>query len=104
MNRSDLVEHDVNVRNAWVSLIDADVAKKIRLIAQPARLALYQDLDAKIKAKYLETLRELNKNLVVIQLKGFGPLRQSTNQQPLDMVLMDVTHDVLTESGYIVSN
>lgn len=104
MNRSEMCEHDVNVRNAWVSLMPADAATKIAAIAQPTRLNLYKDLDAKIKTKYLETLRDLNKELEVIQLKGFGPLRQSKNQQPLDQVLMDVTRDVLTESGYIVSN
>ena len=104
MNRSEMVEHDVNVRNAWVSLMPADAAKKIRLLAQPARAALYTDLDNKIKTKYLETLQVLNKELEVIQLKGFGPLRQSKDQQPLDQVLMDVTQTVLTESGFIVSN
>lgn len=104
MNRSDCFDHDINVRNAWVPLISEADAKKMRSILQPARTELYQSIDAKIKDKYLATLRDLNKNLIVIQLKGFGPLRQSTNQQPLDMVLASVAHDVLTESGLIVSN
>lgn len=104
MNISECFEHDINTRNAWVALMPADMTAKIRLIAQPARRALYADLDAKIKSKYLETLRELNKEMVVIQLKGFGPLRQSTKQSPLDQVLSSVAQDVLIESGFIVSN
>lgn len=103
MNTSECFEHDINTRNTWVSLMPADMTAKIRAIAQPARRALYADLDAKIKSKYLETLRELNKDLIVIQLKGFGPLRQSKNQTPLDQVLTSVAQDVLIESGFIVS-
>ncbi|MNS76608.1 Phage RNA polymerase binding, RpbA [compost metagenome] len=99
-----MCEHDVNVRNAWVPLISEAAATKMKAIMQPARTELYQSIDAKIKDRYLETLRDLNKDLVVVQLKGFGPLRQSKNQQPLDMVLASVAHDVLTETGLIVSN
>ena len=104
MNRSEMVEHDVNVRNAWVALVSPEDAKKLRTIAQPARIELYKSIDAKVKARYLETLAKLNEDLEVIQLKGFGPLRQSKNQQPLDSVLADVAHDVLRETGLIVSN
>jgi hypothetical protein len=104
MNRSEMCEHDVNVRNAWVPLISAADAAKMKAMMQPARTEFYQSIDAKIKDRYLETLRDLNKDLVVVQLKGFGPLRQSKNQQPLDMVLAGVAHDVLSETGLIVSN
>lgn len=104
MNISDCFEHDINTRNVWVELMPADMAAKIRVIAQPARRALYADLDAKVKAKYLEKLRELNKDLIVVQLKGFGPLRQSTKQTPLGPLLSSVAQDVLIESGFIVSN
>ena len=102
MNRSECFEHDINVRNAWVPLIGPDDVKKMRLIVQPTRTELYQSIDAKIKTKYLETLRDLNKELDVVQLKGFGPLRQSKNQQPLDMILAGVAHDVLIELGLVI--
>ena len=101
MNRSELCEHDINVRQAWSALVSEDGAKKLKAVAQPARLAMYKDIDAKIKAKYLETLRTLNEDLEVIQLKGFGPLRQSKTQQPLDQVLAAAVHDVLSEIGYL---
>lgn len=101
MNRSELVEHDVNVRQTWSALVSPEGKAKLKAVAQPARLALYKDIDAKIKTKYLETLQTLNQELDVIQLKGFGPLRQAKNQQPLDQVLAGVAQDVLSEIGYL---
>lgn len=101
MNRSELVEHDVNVRQAWSALVSADGKAKLKAIVQPARLAMYKDIDTKVKTKYLETLRTLNSELDVIQLKGFGPLRQSKVQQPLDEILASAAHDVLSEIGFL---
>lgn len=101
MNRSELVDHDVNVRQAWSALVTPDAKAKLQAIVQPARLALYKDIDAKVKTKYLETLRTLNEDLEVIQLKGFGSLRQSKTQQPLDQVLASAAHDVLSEIGFL---
>lgn len=102
MNTSECFAHDVDARNAWVALMPADAVAKIRAIAQPARRALYQDLDQKVKDRYLETLRDLNKEMHVVHVKGLGPVRQAKNQAPaLHLILSSAAHDILIENGFV---
>lgn len=102
MTTSECFAHDVQTRNAWVALMPADSLAKIRAIAQPARSALYQDLDQKVKNRYLETLRESNKEMHVVHVKGLGPVRQSKNQVPdLGLILSSAAHDILIENGFV---
>lgn len=99
MVTSDCFVNDNNVRNAWVALATAADKAKIHALSVDTRFAFYRDVDSRIKEKYLETLRELNTDLNVIHIRGFGPTRQSTNQQPLDLVMSGVAFDVLSEIG-----
>lgn len=98
---SECFAHDIEVRNAWVSLMPADMAAKLRAIAQPARTAFYLDLDMKVKQRYVETLREKNKDMHVIHVKGYGPVRQSKNQLPLHLYVSSAAHDILIENEFM---
>jgi hypothetical protein len=101
---SQCFEHDIMVRNSWTFQVSDDAAAKIGVMTQAARMALYQDIDNTIKTKYVEALHELNKEIVVIHLKGYGPLRQAKEQvlnskDSKELFLADIAANVLSDLG-----
>lgn len=103
MRNSECFEHDIAVRNAWVigltedqkEMLRGDQKTNIGGVSQPARFELYREIDQLVKTKYLETLRELNRDQIVIHIKGFGPVRQAKDQMPPDLRLAGVGGDVI---------
>lgn len=109
MNRSQCFEHDIEVRNAWVSqlseadktLIRGDQKTNAGGMEVSLRFQLYKDIDGMVKEKYLETITELNKDMERIHIKGLGPTRQAKDQMPSDLRLMAVAAEVLAELDFV---
>lgn len=101
---SQCFEHDIMVRNSWTFQVSDDTAGKLKVMTQAARMALYQDIDNTIKTKYVEALRELNQDIEIVHIKGYGPARRAKDQVAYDkdskqFFLNDIAATVLSDLG-----
>jgi len=103
-----MFEHDVAVRSAWMECLTEDQLfmlrgdKKTNIggMVKAQRFEVYKAIDELVKTRYLTTITNANKDLFIVHVKGYGPIRQSKDQMPADQRMSSVAFDVIAELDF----